>query len=80
MMMVKRNTSLIRVTWVMIVFVLILTILAPACGQTWITRAGRTIYRRSEGGSSPGMRQPANLLQAVTPEKIYSLLQETNAV
>jgi len=30
-MMVKLNTSLIDVTWVLIVYMLILTILAPAC-------------------------------------------------
>jgi EmrB/QacA subfamily drug resistance transporter len=32
-MMVKLNTTLIGVTWVLIVYMLILTILAPACGR-----------------------------------------------
>jgi hypothetical protein len=32
-MMVKLNTSLIGVTWVLIVYMLILTIFAPACGR-----------------------------------------------
>lgn len=43
-MMVKLNTTLIGVTWVLIVYMLILTILAPACGRLADIYGRRRLY------------------------------------
>ena len=43
-MMVKLNTTLIGVTWVLIVYMLILTILAPACGRLADTYGRKKLY------------------------------------
>jgi EmrB/QacA subfamily drug resistance transporter len=43
-MMVKLNTTLIGVTWVLIVYMLILTILAPACGRLTDIYGRRQLY------------------------------------
>jgi EmrB/QacA subfamily drug resistance transporter len=43
-MMVKLNTTLIGITWVLIVYMLILTILAPACGRLADMYGRRQLY------------------------------------
>lgn len=43
-MMVDLNTTLVNVTWVLIVYMLFMTILAPACGRLADTYGRRNIY------------------------------------